>query len=380
MRGSGKRERTAGLLLAVALATTILAACAPGTGQASTPTPIVPTLGAPDETLAEAPTSALESPTPQASTPPDGQTSPSPTAVETPAATMAPPPTVTPLPTTAPPTSTPDATGTAAVSPTPFPTFTPPPPPPPIVGEHFIFDRPVPLDSAPWTDKSYPYAGTKGGTLEPHHGVEFPVGMGTPVLATAPGTVVVAGSDAAVAYGPQTDFYGNLVVVEHAPVGGKPVYTLYGHLSEVQVSEGQVVEAGTQLGLSGESGVAVGPHLHFEVRVGANDYTSTRNPLLWLRPFSEDGVVAAKVTGPAGGPAAEVPITLSRVDGPASFTSSTSYAIETVNGDDVIGENFAVDDVRAGYYEVIAGVGANRQTLDLWVYPGRLNWIEIVLK
>lgn len=249
-----------------------------------------------------------------------------------------------------------------------------------MAGEHFIFGRPVPLNSAPWTDKSYPYGGTKGGSLQPHHGVEFPIGMGTPVLAAGPGTVVVAGSDTAVAYGPQTDFYGNLVVVEHAPVGGAPVFTLYGHLSEVQVSAGQAVEAGTQLGLSGESGVAAGPHLHFEVRVGANSYTSTRNPLLWLRPFDGDGVVAAKVVWPSGEPAAEVPTTLSRVDGPAAFTSSTSYAVETVNGDDLIGENLAVDDVTAGYYEIIAGTGANRRTFELWVYPGRLNWIEIVLK
>ena len=272
-------------------------------------------------------------------------------------------------PNTAAPTTPPTATA-------PPPTFTPPPPPPSLAGEHLLWPRPVPLASQMWTDKSYPYGSTRGGALRPHTGVEFGVGAGTPVLAVAPGTVVAAGNDAQLAYGPQTDFYGNLVIVELE--GGAPTFVLYGHLSEVSVAVGQTVAAGDVLGLSGATGVADGPHLHFEVRVGANDYSATRNPLLWLVPLPQTGVVAGRVVSPSGELLHEAPITLRRVDAPAAYTATTSYALGEPNSDG-IDENFAVDDVVGGFYEVIVDNGRRRFTTELWVYPGRINWVELVV-
>lgn len=269
----------------------------------------------------------------------------------------------------------------ASPSPTePPPTYTPPPPPPPVPGEHLIFGRPVPAGSTQWTDKAYPYGSTRGGTLQPHHGVEFAVPVGTPVLAVASGTVRFAGPDDVVAVGPQTNFYGNAVVIEHdATPNGVPVLTLYGHLSEVGVSVGDRVDAGQQIGLSGDTGIAYGPHVHFEVREGANSYVSTRNPLLWLRPFSADGIVAGLVTFANGQPAHEVPITLSRVDGAAPYTATTSYADAPVNADAALGENFAMDDVLAGYYEITVGTGPDVARQFLWVFPGRTNLVTLAL-
>lgn len=236
-------------------------------------------------------------------------------------------------------------------------------------------------DSAPqWTDKTYPYGSTRGGTLQPHHGVEFAVPTGTVVSAVAPGTVRVAGPDDAIAYGPQTDFYGNVVIIEHAASpSGLAVYTLYGHLSQVDVVVGQQVTAGQPIGLSGESGVAYGPHLHLEVREGSNSYFATRNPLLWLRPFDGTGVVTGRVTFANGQPAFEVPITLRRVDGPAPYAATTSYAQAPVNGDLTLEENFALDDIPAGYYEITAGVGDATVSQTLWVFPGRTNSVALVL-
>jgi len=237
----------------------------------------------------------------------------------------------------------------------------------------------VPASGPTWTDKSYPYGSTRGGSLRPHTGVEFIVPTGTPILAAAAGTVRVAGDDGTVAYGPQTNFYGNLVVVEHDTSDGSALFTLYGHLSEVQVEVGQRVAAGDTLGLSGESGVADGPHLHFEVRVGVNDYMATRNPLLWLRPQYGMGVVSGRVTNPTGELLYQAPITLIRTDAPAPYTATTSYAQGEPNSDDVMRENFALDDVVPGFYEVVVDVGGKRFTTELWVYADRVNWVELTV-
>lgn len=293
-------------------------------------------------------------------------------------ATVAAPPTPSPQ-ATAGPTRRP-AGGATPPTPTPAPTFTPPAPPPPMAGEHLVWGRPVPASGPTWTDKTYPYGSTRGGMLRPHTGVEFVVPTGTPVLAVAAGTVVFAGDDSQVAYGPQTDFYGNLVILEVAGAAdGVPVYALYGHLSAVAVSVGQTVAAGEALGLSGASGVADGPHVHLEVRVGENSYGATRNPLLWLRPLGSAGVVAGRVASPSGELLHEVPIVLRRVDGSAPFTATTAYATGDPNADGDLGENFALDDVEPGFYEVTAGDSARHVTMELWVYPGRVNWVEVVL-
>jgi murein DD-endopeptidase MepM/ murein hydrolase activator NlpD len=55
--------------------------------------------------------------------------------------------------------------------------------------------------------------------------------------------------------------YGLVVWLDHSP----DLMTVYGHLSAIQVREGEAVAGGQVLGLSGHSGNAVGPHLHFEI-------------------------------------------------------------------------------------------------------------------
>jgi murein DD-endopeptidase MepM/ murein hydrolase activator NlpD len=304
------------------------------------------------------------------------------------AATLPPPPTPvyeipaapetpTPLPTH------PPATVATAIEPTPTPippTFTPPPPPPVVEGEHFWFQRPVPGSSPSWTDKTYPYGSTRGGTLRPHTGVEFLVPEGTPILAVSPGTVRFAGTDNEVAYGPHLDFYGNLIIIEaQSTFGSLPVYQLYGHLSEVLVSEGQGVLAGKVIGLSGASGVADGPHLHFEVRLAQNSYQSTRNPMLWLTPLPQIGVVLGRVVWADGSPVYEAPVTLFRVDATSPYAATTTYAAGEPNQDNIFNENFVIDDVIPGYYSVIVGDRSNQVSTEMWVYPGRTNSIEITL-
>ena len=83
-----------------------------------------------------------------------------------------------------------------------------------------------------------------------HNGLDIAVPTGTTVLASAPGVVTTAG---------YTDINGNWVKVDHG--GGWS--TAYLHLSQIGVKQGQTVTTGQQLGLSGATGRATGPHLHF---------------------------------------------------------------------------------------------------------------------
>ena len=285
---------------------------------------------------------------------------------------------------TATPTVTPAAAkeeSVAEATPTPPPTFTPPALPNTSPHEHYWLRRPVAEGGVVWTDKYYPYGGTRGGQLRPHHGVEFNVPYNTEILAAASGTVRVAGSDADIVYGPHTNFYGNLVVVEHdSSFEGQPAFTLYGHLNEVRVAADQHVEVGEVLGLSGATGVADGPHMHFEVRVGVNSYEATYNPLLWLYPFPSRGTVAGRVIWPDGSKVEGAPVTLTRVDGPSPYYATTSYSGNSVNADFGWRENFAIDDVVAGYYEVVVKMGSKKYKAETWVYPYQTSFVEIVLE
>ena len=88
----------------------------------------------------------------------------------------------------------------------------------------------------------------------PHAGVDFPAATGTPVFASQSGKVVVA-----------EDLYysGNTIVIDH----GFGIYTMYAHLSELQVQPGQSVDATTQIGKVGATGRVTGPHLHWGLTI-----------------------------------------------------------------------------------------------------------------
>lgn len=263
---------------------------------------------------------------------------------------------------------------------TPLPTATPPHLRYTSPDEHYWFWRPIREGETNWTDKVYPYGSTRGGTLRPHHGVEFYVPAGTEVLAVADGTVVFAGADDTQAVAAETNFYGNVVIIEHdARLDGQPVYTLYGHLSQPLVQEGQHVFMQQIIALSGATGVADGAHLHFEVRVGENSYSSTRNPRLWLYPFPEKGTVAGRVVNPAGELLDEVTVTLSSVDGTNIGHTTTTYALGNINSDPLWNENFVIDDVGGGGYKVVVQIGDVRVTQEIVVQQYRTTFVEFVI-
>jgi murein DD-endopeptidase MepM/ murein hydrolase activator NlpD len=93
----------------------------------------------------------------------------------------------------------------------------------------------------------------ESGSATIHRGVDIVVPTGTPVYAMSNGQVSFTGT--------MTDF-GLVVWVDHRD----EILTIYAHLSEILVTEGQAVTREEPLGLSGQSGNATGPHLHFEIR------------------------------------------------------------------------------------------------------------------
>ena len=88
-----------------------------------------------------------------------------------------------------------------------------------------------------------------------HHGIDFKANRGTPVYATADGIVEFGGFHKA-------SGYGKLIILQHN-LGFK---TYYGHLKTVKVKSGEYVSKGQLIGLSGNTGMSTGPHLHYEIR------------------------------------------------------------------------------------------------------------------
>jgi murein DD-endopeptidase MepM/ murein hydrolase activator NlpD len=110
------------------------------------------------------------------------------------------------------------------------------------------------------------------GEADYHPGLDISADKGTPVYATADGTISQASYSGA---------YGNLVVVDHQ----FGIETRYGHLSAFRTQRGQAVKRGDLIGLVGSTGRATGPHLHYEVRVNGR----ILNPLQFLLTARRSG-------------------------------------------------------------------------------------------
>ena len=131
------------------------------------------------------------------------------------------------------------------------------------------FVRPVP-------DAANSAFGTRsilnGQPRSPHSGADFNSAAGTPIKAPNGGRVVLAGD---------RYFTGNTVMIDH----GLTLFSLFAHLSEIQVKVGEVVSAGDIVGKVGATGRVTGPHLHWSVRVNG----ARIDPLSLLSVLGSDG-------------------------------------------------------------------------------------------
>jgi len=118
-----------------------------------------------------------------------------------------------------------------------------------------------------------------------HYGMDFSANIGTPVYATADGVVSRADN--------KSRGFGNHIRIEH----GFNYKTLYAHLSKILVRPGQKVKRGTLIGLVGNTGKSVGPHLHYEVHF----HGSPVNPIDFyfndLTPQKYDALVRQTLRG-----------------------------------------------------------------------------------
>jgi murein DD-endopeptidase MepM/ murein hydrolase activator NlpD len=238
--------------------------------------------------------------------------------------------------------------------------------------------RPIPPEANDRASTYYPYGSTAGGEYLIHHGVDIGNPEGTPVWAAGAGIVLYAGDDRQTAFGPQLEFYGRLVLLQmDRQSHGHPVFTLYGHLSTVSVVEGQRVDVGHKLGEVGATGIAIGPHLHFEVRVAdAYDYNATRNPALWLSPHDGQGLIAGQVLDVEGNALPEVRLTLYPADDLGHpLREGWTYASQGVNRDGELLENLVWGDVVAGEWIVVAQLPEARLRQRLSVRAGEIGWV-----
>ena len=128
-----------------------------------------------------------------------------------------------------------------------------------------------------------------------HPGIDLAGSYGTPIYATADGTVLRAGWN--------SGGYGNLVEIDH----GRGITTRYGHMSAILVAAGQHVTRGEQIGRMGSTGRSTGNHLHYEVRIDNRPVNpipfmkSTDYVLAMQRRSGAASMDAVAVGGPTGG-------------------------------------------------------------------------------
>jgi murein DD-endopeptidase MepM/ murein hydrolase activator NlpD len=113
-----------------------------------------------------------------------------------------------------------------------------------------------------------------GTRSSPHTGADFLSGTGTPIKAPNEGRVRLA---------EDLYFSGNTVILDH----GNGLYSLFAHLSEFKVREGDTVQPGDVVGLVGATGRVTGPHLHWALRVNG----ARVDPLSLLAVLGKDAAV-----------------------------------------------------------------------------------------
>lgn len=128
----------------------------------------------------------------------------------------------------------------------------------------FVFPIFAPKKSSTFGTRKHPVH----KTIRHHNGVDLAAPKGTPIRAIMSGTVVFAHD---------YEGYGNLITIRHSD----ELTSHYGHCDKIKVAVGQAIKAGQIIGTVGDTGLATGPHLHFEIRIDGKAY----NPEMLIPEF-----------------------------------------------------------------------------------------------
>ncbi|MCS6906546.1 MAG: M23 family metallopeptidase [Anaerolineales bacterium] len=213
--------------------------------------------------------------------------------------------------------------------------------------------------------------------------MEFVNRAGEPVYAAADGWVEFAGEDDQVSLATKRGFYGKVVILKHwFSEYAYPVYTLYGHLLKVEVENEQTVNLGQKIGEVGLGGVAAGTHLHFEIRVGQNEYGATRNPELWFPPaLPESGILAGRFLDLQGN-CLEIPnLVLEPLDLPDAIHKRryfATYEDPRLSCLTPWGENFGMNDLPAGRYR-LSYIYTKPEEVEFEISAGKVTYLNIRL-
>jgi murein DD-endopeptidase MepM/ murein hydrolase activator NlpD len=243
----------------------------------------------------------------------------------------------------------------------------------PSLFDHFYFASPIAANQANTLVSDYRYGGVAFEDVV-HTGVDIPAPRGTPIQAAGPGIVILAGyGEFQGGYDPK-DPYGLAVTIKHDfGYQNRPLYTIYGHMSEVNVVVGQHVETGDLLGLVGETGRVTGPHLHFEVRIDDNSFFTTRNPELWLVPPLGWGIIAGRMMDTVNQPIYDQQLIITDPVHEQNWLA-WSYGKTTVNSDPYYQENLVIGDLPEGKYLLRTAFGGMNFSVPIEVHAGLVSY------
>lgn len=249
--------------------------------------------------------------------------------------------------------------------------------------DHFLLSRPISDETLTWrtADYRYGYLIKEDGSV--HGGLDIPAPERTPVLAAGDGTVVFSGYGLLYGEGARNDPYGIVVMIRHdMEFDGSVIYTVYAHLDQALVKVNNVIKTGQKLGGVGMTGSTSGPHLHFEVRVKDENGMILQNPELWMVPPLEYGVLAGRIINNFGSYLSNWNIRLTSLD-TRNVWQIRTYDDSIINEsqhDIFYQENFVLNDLPAGSYELFTYYNAVAYKYEFKLVPGAVNFIDFLGK
>lgn len=242
--------------------------------------------------------------------------------------------------------------------------------------DHFYFARPIAADQVNWPIPDYRYGGVFFGRNIVHTGVDIPTPEGTPIMAAGAGTVVWAGWGLFTETSSNDkDPYGLAVAIRHDfGYYDQQLYTVYAHMSKMNVIVGRHVETGEVIGFVGSTGATTGPHVHFEVRFPYNSFFYTYNPELWIAPPQGWGVLVGRVMDTKGKTLQQVEVTLRSVKTQKAYLVKTYSKRGAINPDPYYNENLVLGDLPAGIYKVTLRYEDQDKQTWVEIFPGQVSY------